>query len=103
MTDRHTLQAEGKHPAPCARFCEANAFRIELRQRDSYIEFLEARRNVLESLTATHDELLEALKEAENALADYIPTIERTGASLNYGHKVLNQARAAIARATHKE
>lgn len=28
---RHDLQKEGKHPAPCARFCEANAFQIELR------------------------------------------------------------------------
>jgi len=25
---RHELQASGEHPAPCARFCEANAFRI---------------------------------------------------------------------------
>lgn len=30
--DRLSAQAEGKHPAPCARFCEANAFEIELRQ-----------------------------------------------------------------------
>jgi hypothetical protein len=43
--------------------------------------------------------LLAALKEAENALADYIPTIEKTGASLNYGHRVLRQCRAAIAKA----
>ncbi len=28
--DRHALQKEGKHPAPCARFCEANAFNIEI-------------------------------------------------------------------------
>ena len=31
MTDRRTLQAEGKHPAPCARHCEAKAFEIEIR------------------------------------------------------------------------
>lgn len=30
--ERFTAQAEGKHPAPCARFCEANAFEIELRR-----------------------------------------------------------------------
>lgn len=29
---RHELQKEGKHPEPCARMCEANAFRIEIRQ-----------------------------------------------------------------------
>lgn len=28
---RHELQAEGKHPAPCARFCEAKAFEVEAR------------------------------------------------------------------------
>jgi hypothetical protein len=30
-TERHALQAEGKHPAPCARHCEARAFEIEIR------------------------------------------------------------------------
>ena len=29
-TDRHALQAAGAHPAPCARYCEAQAFRITL-------------------------------------------------------------------------
>lgn len=29
--DRRVAQAEGKHPAPCAGFCEANAFEIEIR------------------------------------------------------------------------
>ena len=51
-------------------------------------------------LIAAAPDLLEALLEAENALSDYIPTIERTGACLNYGHKVLRAARAAIAKAT---
>ena len=54
-------------------------------------------------LIAAAPELLEALEEAENALADYIPTIERTGASLNYGHSVLKKARAAIAKATGEQ
>jgi len=31
-TDRRVLQADGKHPAPCAKFCEATAFTIELRR-----------------------------------------------------------------------
>lgn len=51
-------------------------------------------------LIAAAPEILEALQEAENALADYIPTVERTGASLNYGHSVLKKASAAIAKAT---
>ena len=29
--NRHVLQETGKHPAPCARHCEATAFYIELR------------------------------------------------------------------------
>ena len=33
--DRHELQAKGEHPAPCARFCEANAFKIEIRNLKS--------------------------------------------------------------------
>lgn len=31
-TDRRALQREGKHPAPCARHCEATAFQVELRR-----------------------------------------------------------------------
>lgn len=27
---RHVLQADGKHPAPCAKFCEATAFKHEI-------------------------------------------------------------------------
>ena len=30
QNDIKALQAEGKGPAPCARFCEATAFRIEI-------------------------------------------------------------------------
>ena len=29
--ERHELQAKGEHPAPCARHCEANAFKIVIR------------------------------------------------------------------------
>jgi hypothetical protein len=32
LPTRHDLQKEGKHPAPCARFCEATAFEIEIRR-----------------------------------------------------------------------
>lgn len=43
--------------------------------------------------------MLAALVEAENALTDYIETLERQGAKLNYGRNVLAQVRAAIASA----
>jgi hypothetical protein len=36
--DRRPLQAEGKHPAPCARHCEAKAFEIEIRSLKSALE-----------------------------------------------------------------
>ena len=29
--DRQELQANGTHPAPCARHCEAQAFKVEIR------------------------------------------------------------------------
>ncbi|WP_223278741.1 hypothetical protein [Janthinobacterium lividum] len=37
-----SLQAEGKHRAPCARSCEAPAFQNQLRERDARIAELEA-------------------------------------------------------------
>lgn len=36
--DRRALQAEGKHPAPCARHCEAKAFEIEIRSLKSQLK-----------------------------------------------------------------
>lgn len=45
------------------------------------------------------DTWLAALKEAENALADYVQQLEAAGGSMNYGHAVLRQIRAAIAQA----
>ena len=40
--ERHELQAKGEHPAPCARFCEANAFRIVERGYQRQIRELQA-------------------------------------------------------------
>jgi hypothetical protein len=36
--DRRVLQAEGKHPAPCARHCESKAFEIEIRSLNSRLK-----------------------------------------------------------------
>ena len=38
QAERHSLQAKGAHPAPCARFCEANAFNIEIRNLRSQLK-----------------------------------------------------------------
>ena len=46
-----------------------------------------------------HADLVAALVECEDALTDYIPKMERRGDILGYGHKVLTQARAALAAA----
>ena len=40
----------------------------------------------------------DALREAENALMDYIPQLEAKGSMMNYGHSVLAQVRAALGR-----
>ena len=47
---RHELQAKGEHPAPCARFCEANAFQIAERRYKRQIEELTAKVMELERL-----------------------------------------------------
>jgi hypothetical protein len=39
-SERHTLQAEGKHPAPCARFCESTAFQIKIRGLEAEVQAL---------------------------------------------------------------
>jgi hypothetical protein len=40
---RHALQAQGTHPAPCARLCEANAYQAEIRMLKRQIAALEAK------------------------------------------------------------
>ena len=40
--DRKELQVEGKHPAPCAKFCEATAFGIDERRMKHEIKELRA-------------------------------------------------------------
>jgi hypothetical protein len=40
--------------------------------------------------------MLYALREAENALADYVPKLEAQGAFMGYGHSVLKVVRSAI-------
>ena len=36
--DRQALQANGTHPAPCARHCEAQAFKVEIRNLKAQLE-----------------------------------------------------------------
>lgn len=48
--ERHQLQSLGKHPAPCARFCESTAYEIEIRQLKARIAELEAQRGELYTL-----------------------------------------------------
>lgn len=47
-TDRAALQATGTHPAPCARHCEANAYKIEIRHISAERDALAARLAELE-------------------------------------------------------
>ena len=36
--DYRALQAQGKHPAPCARHCEAQAFQIVIRSLEAKLK-----------------------------------------------------------------
>lgn len=42
------------------------------------------------------------IRDAENALTDYIDTLEKQGASLNYGRSVLKRLRAYLERANNR-
>lgn len=52
MTDRHDQQAAGTHPAPCARHCEAPAFKIEVRRLEAENKQLRA------EVARQHEEIL---------------------------------------------
>ena len=68
--NRHELQAEGTHPAPCARHCEATAFQIEIRnlRRQGY-ELLGVITDV-EHGNGFDDVCLGTLKRVAGALLD---------------------------------
>lgn len=63
--DRRVLQAKGKHPAPCARFCESNAYEIELRRLKARNALLESEAEQLRmSVHNARIELAETKKDA---------------------------------------
>ena len=70
--DIKTLQAEGKSPAPCARFCEATAFGIEIAgwKRDQAENLKNQCKLVdqISELTAERDALKDAARLALDAL-----------------------------------
>jgi len=55
---RYELQAERKHPAPCAGSCEANAYKIEVRRLNHALASVQARNakliDVLQRLQSHH-------------------------------------------------
>ena len=61
-TDRHALQAAGAHPAPCARYCEAQAFRITLR-----------------NLQAENEQLRTYNKDAQHEIANLQERVQQHG------------------------
>ena len=61
-TDRHALQATGAHPAPCARYCEAQAFRITLR-----------------NLHAENERLRTCNKDAQHEIANLQERVQELG------------------------
>lgn len=57
---RHDLQKEGKHPAPCARFCEATAFEIEIRRLRTEAQGAAAAKAVLSQFYHASKELIDS-------------------------------------------
>lgn len=69
--DRRILQAEGKHPAPCARFCESNAYEIEIRrmkrQVADYSEINRQRKEAVEHAAILESEAEQLRMSVHNA------------------------------------
>ena len=89
---RHDLQATGSHPAPCSKFCEANAFGIEIRNLKEEIANLQALWKI------AHQERSEAMLELTKtkALCDQLgAALEVSFAPNGNDYKILNAARAA--------
>lgn len=57
---RNDLQKEGKHPAPCARFCEATAFEIEIRRLRTEAQGAAAAKAVLSQFYHASKELIDS-------------------------------------------
>ncbi len=57
---RHDLQKEGKHPAPCARFCEATAFEIEIRRLRTEAQGAAAAKTALSQFYRASKELIDS-------------------------------------------
>jgi len=74
LPDRHAAQAEGTHPAPCARFCEANAYEIEIRRlraevtqlRNGWNTLEVAYRSENERVIAERDDLIGTIKSIKS-------------------------------------
>lgn len=72
LLDRHTLQADGTHPAPCARHCEAQAFRIEARQKDAALLKVARMAEALKLDCGMDPESPQAVRNAEYMNISYV-------------------------------
>jgi hypothetical protein len=73
--DRIELQAKGKHPAPCARHCEANAFNIEIRQLKAQLAASASPAREAPPVAQLQTLLEEAKRVAHNTIHDAIEPI----------------------------
>lgn len=97
--DRKAAQATGKHPAPCARFCEANAFEIGERMLRAQIR--EERRLLTEFTTTvercyrmllSEPDTKGALFKAENILREALADQKvGAGATAPEGHNAKSE------------
>ena len=71
LSGRHALQGRGEHPAPCARQCEAQAFRGEIaaeqRRSEMYADLV---RRTAEALGLTREDGWHKLPERVAVLCD---------------------------------
>jgi hypothetical protein len=71
LSDRHALQGRGAHPAPCARQCEAQAFRSEIaaeqRRSEMYADLV---RRTAEALGLTREDGWHKLPERVSVLCE---------------------------------
>ncbi len=74
--DRHALQVDGKHHAPCARHCEATAYGIEIRRYQAACKETEqVFRMQINDYAAFRTSILAALGEPADSTIDIVERI----------------------------
>lgn len=87
-----------ERPAPCARHCEATAFKIQIRQLQSELAGERAERDALLGILCRMVDLAEFWINREDR-REYLEQQYKTWYALSYGSSTMRDARDAIAKA----